>query len=312
MPCRAGAAFCRYEHLGIEEAVIKSVTETAKICAVTERLETMSQPEQRPVGIVTTAYMDLGGSAWAIFAIDSGRYPRLTASIAAGTLKCVSLTSYVNNTIVVPLELSLCTYPARPKSHITWKTQSAERAVAYKLRRAGWPKGPTMEISAPATESPFKKALETLSPENRALIEARFSEVMGKLETEEQAGAQMKTRMDSMVVASQADRKMLEDQIAIFMKGPGANYAAPYSLETCAQALLTSDNADEVRRAVDRMITVANRSHVDRLGPVRRETGGEAPAKRARTPEVKVTAAPPKESVDSRSPLQRAFAATFE
>lgn len=270
----------------------------------------------RPVGKITCAYTDQNGSGWAVAAVDERAYPRLCAGILHGSLKSVSLTTYRAGNRVVPVEISVCTFPARPGSWVQWATRSLQKVVAYKRSAAEYTNSITME---PAPTNPFLDILGKLDPTDRAIIETRFTEVMARLNEQETATCGLEAQVGTLRAASTADKAMLAEQVKLFMEGAGKAYAEPYGLQSCASTICNSDDATEVRRAVDRMLTVANRSHMDTFSP--RAHTGMAPQKRARseparaepvpTQAAAVPAVVPEANVDQRSPLQRAFSATF-
>ena len=301
------------------EAAAKSLKTAGTFRGVHQAFNTLPQPVMRPVGKVLFGYVDRAGSGWAVACVNELTHPRLCVSILAGSLKSVSLTTCVEGTIM-PLELSLCTFPARPGSWVAWATRSLQTAVSYKLLAAARGTPVTMEpvpAAAPKSANPFKDILGKLDPADRSIIEARFTEVMATLDGREKDATHLKTQLDSMRVASAADKVMLAEQIKLFMSGAGAKYSEPYALRSCASTICDSNDANDVRRAVDRMLTVANRAHADSFNPNRAAVSGEAPSKRARfaAPAAEVAAPPAVEAAvpvpDDRSPLQRAFANTF-
>lgn len=272
------------------------------------------------------AYQDTGGSGWAVMAIDETRRPALCAAVTTGSLKSVSLTSITSHDKQVPLELSLCAFPARPGSTVGWQTNDLQKAVAYKHNHERGEKTPIME-PVEATQAPAATRIERAlagiaSEEDRALIQARIVDVVTSLQQEEAKSARLTGEIESLTVASKQDKAVLEAEVKRFMENTGAKYKAPYALESCAQSIVNSNDANEMRRAIDRVLTVANRAHAERVtaAPTERLSTGEAHGKRARQAEPKpaqapVAAAPVASAVapvDNRSPIQRAFANTFK
>ena len=275
-------------------------------------------PVQRPVGVVVAAYVDAAGRAWAVGAINRTAYPRLCQTIIEGTLKSVSLTTVqLENGPPHPLELSLCSFPARPASNIVWCTESAQKARTYKRHAeqratdtpATMEATPPVQVDTPA--NPFTAALDKLSPEDRAVIEARFEEIVGKYDVTAASATQLQGQLDEISKAAEADKAMLKQQVDLFLENTAADTYKGYGMQACAKSVMDSTNANEMRRAVDRMLTVANREFANRAAGTQRSDAGEAPPKRSRAaaPRPKqpaVAVAPP------QSALQRAFAATFD
>lgn len=274
-------------------------------------------PVQRPVGVVVAAYTDAAGRAWAVGAINRAAYPRLCETIIEGTLKSVSMTTVqLESGPPHPLELSLCSFPARPGSNIVWCTASAQKAMTYKRhaeqRATHTPATmeavptPPPQVDTPA--NPFTAALDKLSPEDRAIIEARFEEIVGKYDVTAASATQLQGQLDEISKAAEADKAMLKQQVDLFLENTNADAYKGYGMQACAKSVMDSTNANEMRRAVDRMLTVANREFANRAAgaPVARAAGGESPPKRSRAaPSSKQPVAAP------QSALQRAFAATF-
>jgi hypothetical protein len=322
--CRFLLASCRFEHAGISEAVETAMREGESPKMASQHLSKL-KPVQRPLGVVVAAYIDASGRGWAIGAINSRAYPRLCETILGGTLKSVSLTTVkLEEGPPHPLELSLCSFPARPGSNIVWCTESVQKAMTYKrqaetrahtldttMEEAN--KAAPMQTETPV--NPFTAALDKLSPEDRAVIESRFEEIVGKYDLTQASATSLQEKLEEITKAAEADKAMLKQQVDLFLENTKSDAYKGYGMESCAKSVMDSTNANEMRRAVDRMLTVANREFASRgmaaKAPVvadQRMTGGEATPKRSRVePEpvaVESTPAP-------QTALQRAFAATF-
>ena len=321
-----------FEHRGIVNAVDSAFEATGDVSGVSRRL-LMMEGSSLPVGVVLWAGVDeVSGSGRAIFAVSRRKYPRVAAMIR-GPLKSVSLTTATfDDGRLLPVELSLCNFPARPDSWIVWRTNSLERAMAYKrLCDFGDSSVPSLIMaSAPmktATEevpevNPFKLVLAKLSDEDRALVEGRFTDVVSSLEGSEASKAALASQLKELENASEADKAMLKEQIDLFLENASPAAVPGHGLERCGQSLIESTSAPEMRRSLDRMLTVANRqfaklassvSNGERASKRQRVADkGKAPAVTAASAPAAAAAAAPAVDVPSgASALERAFAATF-
>lgn len=311
-----------FEHRGIEAAVDMA----DEIDGVSRRLQ-MLRGSSRPVGVVLSAHVTSDGSGAAMFAVSRDKYPRVSAMLL-GPLKSVSLTTAdFPDGRKIPIELSLCNFPARPNSWILWRTSDLERAVAYKsLPDSG--ANLTMASSsdepmktAPET-NPFKLVLAKLSDEDRALVEGRFTEVVSTLEGAETEKTSLESQLRELETASEADKAMLKEQIDLFLENASPATTPGFGLERCGKSLIDSTSAPEMRRSLDRMLTVANRRFAqlaadasgDQRTPKRQRISASASSEPASAPVVtsaSASAAAAEPEAPPRSALERAFAMTF-
>lgn len=321
-----------FEHRGIESAVDLSVDALGDVHGVSRRLQ-MMRGSSRPVGVVLSAFVTASGSGVAVFAVSSARYPRVTAMLL-GPLKSVSLTTAdFDDGRKVPIELSLCNFPARPNSWIMWRTSDLERAMAYKrlpdfggkVTMAAAPMNTKAEANPEAEETnPFKLVLAKLSDDDRALVESRFTDVVKSLESSETSNKTLSGQLHELESASEADKAMLREQIDLFLENAGPATAPGHALDRCGKSLIESQSAPEMRRSLDRMLTVANRRFAqlaadassDQRASKRQRVAPEAAAAPVVTAASASKAAAPEPvpaaaADDGKSALERAFAMTF-
>jgi hypothetical protein len=313
-----------FEHRGIEDAVDDSFEALGDVHGVSRRL-LMMRGSSRPVGVVLWAGVIADGSGAAMFAVSRDKYPRVSAMLL-GPLKSVSLTTadFVDGRRV-PIELSLCNFPARPNSWIMWRTSDLERAMAYKrlpgfggkLTMAAAPMKTTPETETAET-NPFKLVLAKLSDEDRALVEGRFTDVVASLEGSESSKADLSTKLQELEAASEADKAMLKEQIDLFLQNASPATSTGYGLERCGQSLIDSTSAPEMRRSLDRMLTVANRRFAQLAADVssdqrsaKRQRVAPAAAEAPAVTSASAGAAAPAAEPPKGSALERAFARTF-
>lgn len=166
-------------------------------------------------GIVISAWLTPAGAVMALFSIpdDCGRVQTL---ITSGHLGCVSLTHMEN--VLLPLELSLCTVPARPNSRIVYTASTLQNAFKYKAAsEAAGTSTPNMEASTAQNTSALEVILASLAPDARKLVEARFSEMMTAVtdaRDKEQAAMLAKNKMAEI---TNVDKKLLEHHLAHLM-----------------------------------------------------------------------------------------------
>ena len=116
-----------YEALDIVEAVGAPLTKPNVVRAMEQSSKT--RPRQRPLGLVTDAWIAANGDAMCTFYSQSAA---ANALISGGNLGSVSLTHVAET--MNPLELSLCNAPARPGSKVVLANASGEAAARYKAQ----------------------------------------------------------------------------------------------------------------------------------------------------------------------------------
>ena len=275
----------------------------------------MDDAAKHPVGTVALAFCSCNTSLWATIAIARTRFPRLCAMIETAGLRAVSLTTIKGGDAgVIPVELTLCNFPARPKSNIVYTCDTLTAAVSYKQKLINAPTTLHTMEAVPTPTNPFHSALANLDPEARAVVEARFTEIVNKLELQEASRQKLEQDVESMTQAAEADKALLKHQIDEFLGNVGDTYKS-YNLGNAGERLLNSSNVADMRRAMDSMLVVANRAFLDLRTSsttpqvqkrIRVEEPAEAPMEVA-TP----LAEPAKEPAPIADPLARAFAATF-
>lgn len=122
-----------YAHSGIHDAldIVESVgaplTKPNVVRAMVQ--SSAKHPRQRPLGLVTDAWIADNGDAMCSFYSQS---PAANALISEGNLGSVSLTHVAES--MTPLELSICNAPARPGSKVVLANISSEAAARYKAQ----------------------------------------------------------------------------------------------------------------------------------------------------------------------------------
>ena len=230
----------------------------------------MKEAVKRPVGIAINWFFDNNGSLYTTFIINDIFFPRVSNMIVAGALKSVSLTTIeTTNQLLKPIELTLCNFPARPKSKIHCCFSTIDLAVTYKQKlergeATHITMEPAKEMDTEPTEmpNPFEAILNDMSPENRAIIEGRFTEVVKKLNVTEASAQKLNLTVEQMTKAAEADKAMLKNQVDQFISNCGENYPA-YNLSAVGKRIVDSENSAELRRAIDSVLVVANRQFAE-------------------------------------------------
>ena len=123
-----------YEHAGIGAAAstLGPRPSAGTVIAALSRVSARSgDPTQRAISVVDSAYRNSAGDWCCTFGLDEALFPRLVAMIAAGSLRGLSLSHFEHTEGArAPLEVSLCSSPARPGSYITAHGLVSPSAVA--------------------------------------------------------------------------------------------------------------------------------------------------------------------------------------
>jgi hypothetical protein len=256
-----------YEHAGIEEASSRMgmlPTATATIKTLNKCAQESGDMKKCPVGIVQSAFFCADGGLVCCFVINSNAFPRMCTIIDSKLLRGLSLTHFHGN-VVVPLEVSLCSAPARPECFVTFFGNSAKDILWYKARRCAARITPVMTTTAPPAAAPaattMKALLESLQPSERDLIAAALDTFKSKIAEETSKNAELQAQHDALTKANAVDKSMLESQVQAFLGAVGPSTASQFGLEpsTCAQNI-NSENPEIVRRQIDRMLMCCNYS----------------------------------------------------
>jgi len=256
------------------------------------------------VGVVVASFLH-DGWLWAIFSV-SDDCSLVLALMRAGHLLCLSLTHVGSGAAIAPVELTLCSVPARPLSYIyhecsslvaafTYKARILTNSIAYKMDTKPDPSA----ASAPAL-SQLETILSKLSADDRVLVEARFSEMMSSADDATLAQKQTLSRLNKLIEIKEVDKKMFATHFDYLLSQMPTDVQAKYAVNTDTRAVLT-DAPAEVLHHVSQLIKCASAS----MASTARHTPEDAapsPAKRAR-----ITPAPE----PTGSVLGRALADTF-
>lgn len=257
-------------------------------------------------GVVRHGWMSADGAVWAILEVFAG-YERVLWLIAGGHLQALSLSHVGAST---PVEVSLCSVPARDFCFLRAWVGTLEAAFAYKAKVDRCEHTSTrpfaMETTAGATPavSQLEKIIGALPDAERSLVMARFTEMMGKVDDARAVSAKSQKRLAAMTEIKETDKRMFTEQFKYLMDmlPDASKYAV--TPDTCR---VLQDAAPEVVHHVGQLLKCASA----RLAETSATPTEFAGAKRARSePEVVPAAVPPSASSEM-TPLQRALANTF-
>jgi hypothetical protein len=177
-----------YAHSGIHEAldIVERVGAPLTKPNVVRAMEqsSLKRPRQRPLGLVTDAWIASNGDGMCSFYTRSAA---ANALIKDGKLGSVSLTHVAET--MNPLELSICNAPARPGSRVVLADTSREEAARYKARSLiplkapamSTPSSPPKVVAAAATtekkEPTVAEALSALPEAAQKVLAAKMKEL---------------------------------------------------------------------------------------------------------------------------------------
>jgi hypothetical protein len=277
-----------YEHRGIEDACKMVEREGSSYAStnVVRALERSSLEDvlRSPIGTIEDAWEAHDGRRLCSFAIDAKSFPRLSALIHTKGLHGLSL-SHLHGSMPQALEVSLCTTPARPGCYVVAGPFCVPSQVHdYKALTQMGPQLTTMSQAAapePVVAVTMESALAGMTAEHRSLISAAFGDMNAKLETTQSENALLNKKYDMIEKSAQIDKKLLSAQIDTFLSQLDDSTKAQFNLntETCAAAIVNEDDANTMRRAVDRMLMCCNKELMSRRVP---DGGGASSSKRKR------------------------------
>lgn len=245
-----------YEHQGIAQAaaalgpkdtytgteIIRSLNSVAKESAV-----------MHAIGVVADAWEGLDGAWRCMFRINARLFPRTVTMIAAKSLGQLSL-SHLHGATPAPLEVSLCNRAARPGCHIEYTCARLKDALQYKANTLGTSHS-TMD-SQPAAPATISDVLTALSPEHRSLVSAAFTDMDTKLINLNKTNEKSTERVKELETASSVDKSLLKQQITQFLSQISESTRARYAIadSNAVAATLCGNNADSMRRTVDKLL----------------------------------------------------------
>lgn len=322
-----------FEHAGIQDIVRGSliVDGDIQLDRVRQRLELLAQerPERGIVGSVMEMFR--AGNNWYCMFTIRDDLPTVEWLVKTDRLRGLSLTHVCKDSGLVPLELSLCTEPARPGCWIVCVTDKPVDIVDYKRQLQQEVTEATVTM-ADTQASHLESIIKDLSPESQEAIKNRFVVVQAKLEAAQKQAEEFQQRMEcegnsdelSQAVTARKDAeeklKLAEDNIrALEMVAASDSqrlrqevstlkaHIDPTILANCSvtddslESLFKTDNAGDIRRIMDRVLVAANTQMMHMKNNSLQQPS--APVNRKRK-HVEIT--------DNTSLLERALADTFE
>ena len=192
------------DHSGVHGAVATSLYSDG---AVTRRGVRSVLPH---VGVVRDSWLCGDGTLWVLFEVFDA-CAGVCGLLEAGHLGCLSLTHFSDGGSVVPVEVALCSSPARPFSFVRHAGWSLPAACEYKARvlSGAIPSVPDMETEPVAAPSKLELALQALSASDRGLVEARFTEMMSAVDDATQAKSEAEKSLAHLKALKETDKKLM-------------------------------------------------------------------------------------------------------
>lgn len=328
-----------YDHVGIHDAIntLEDVGYGVSKVSVARAMLVASKdrPEQRPLGIVTDAWVDGGGNGVCAFYTTGNASMSL---IKAGALSSVSLTHVAER--MQPLELSLCNVPARPGSRVLFSAKSDKEVAAYKARSLLKPQKAIQQSlkmaavpmnteatdanTAPAKALTFDEALTQVPEEVRSVLADGLEKLRADLITASKELEESKKEAEAAKTREaiqNTDAVILEDQLKRLLAAMPEQYQDMYmkSVPSLVQGF-SSGNPQHAMDAAVRTVMCASRAiqlrdfgahPADAVSKRQRTTAGsmatEAPAAPA-----PVVAAPVVAAVEAPAPAAAAAAAAAD
>lgn len=252
-------------------------------------------------------------SLWIIFEVFDD-FELVLWLLLGGHLQGLSLSHVEPGPVAV--EVALCSVPARPCCFVRHVCTTFEEAFQYKadvengkyssLQPCAMSSSPTAPATTP--ESRLEAVLASLPESDRTLVQARFTEMMARVDDACAAETRAKTRLDQLVAIKETDKKMFEEQFSHLMSFLPAELQKSYAVtgETCK---VLRDSAPEVLHHVGQVVKCASAHLAARSVVADREPARASKRTRSEEPEASVSTVPV--STSKMTPLQRALADTF-
>ena len=248
------------------------------------------------IGQVVDYWESPNGSWWCTFYISASKWEGVVWMVEKLFLRGLSLTHMIHSENIVPYEVSLCFEPARPGCYVYFLhvdlfrvdeykrdvmsksirepiTQNHTPAVVIMSNKSEDPTAmdtTSTEITTPVVQKPLiEQAMEGLPEEHRSIIAARLSEMCkrtddalaAKKTAEEERDIAKKAKEIAIIQAKNGEVNvgMLKSQLDIMRDNLGQELISNYHItaEHCAP-LLESNDPNDVRRVVDRVLLAAN------------------------------------------------------
>lgn len=268
------------------------------------------------VGVVRDGWQLPDGSMWVMFEI----FPEcdcVLSLVVGGHLGCLSLTHFDDGVTLRPVEVALCSAPARPFSYVRFVTGTLRAACEYKARVLSGGIPSVMEAepkkSAPVV-SQLEAILNGLSAADRGLVEARFTEMLAAVDDANAARTTAEKEFNRLKELKETDKRLMHQHFDSLVE------LLPEDIRK--QFLVNKDMVDVLDRAdpevfhnVNNLIKCASAGMLAAAA----SSGGERVSKRARSEEPVCASkdADVEMAVSSalvsggESALQRALADTF-
>mgnify|MGYP000082255850 FL=1 len=317
------------QHAGVREAVFSAGLSE---CGLTGAGMRTVLPH---AGVVRDAWMPASdpGAIWILFEVFDD-YDLVLWLVLTGHLQGLSL-SHVGSgpDDVTPVEVALCSVPARPHCVVRHRCTTFQEAFEYKAQVVGgaYSSLEPFAMSSSSTSAPLPSAaaaaaepassrleavLASLSAADASLVQARFSEMMARVDDATASEESAKTRLEQLVAIKDTDRKMFEEQFSHLLSFLPAPLQKSYAVtgETCK---VLQNAAPEVLHHVGQVVKCAS-AHFAAEAAAASSSSGPRGTKRGRfvdtfetvVPAAAATVAAPPSSV-ALTPLQRALADTF-
>lgn len=295
------------DHSGVQGAVATSLHSSG---SVSSREVRSVLPH---VGVVRDGWLCSDGTLWVLFEVFDA-CERVCGLIEGGHLGCLSLTHYDDGSggKLVPVEVALCSSPARPYSFVRHVCGSLPAACEYKARvvSGAIPSIPiTMEAEPVPVVSKLEAALQALSAADRGLVEARFTEMMSAVDDANQAKADAEKTLAHLKALKDTDKKLMQQHFDTLAGLLPEDIRNQFLVNNDMRGILETAEP-EVFHNVNQLIKCASAGMLAAASG-----GGRAVAKRARVesaPEPETASEPEPEAVsESGSILSRALADTF-
>lgn len=263
-----------------------------------------------------------------------------------GYTRGLSLTHCIQNNIVIPLEVSVCSEPARPFCFVYFigfsqiGAQDYKSSIMQKHRADPVDEALTREtqrrivacsavMTDPSNESGkslVEQAIDSMDPEKRSVVAARLSEMSqiaseahsARLAAEAKYEAARKEADDAKAVSrnSTVDVGMLKDQLRILRQNVGPDLESNYYIsESQCKDVLASDSPNQVLQLVNRVVCAANMKMMhDNAQHLRASASAAMPPPSSTTDHTrkrKHVNDPAVPTPDTRSHFERALADTF-
>lgn len=255
-------------------------------------------------GLIVGSWMDANNAIIAIVFVHP-ECTRVINLIEVGHLSSVSLT-HVQSTSQ-PVEVTLCTVPARPGSKIVFASRDLKDAYQYKANNE-LKEIANMEVTPAAQENaktPLQAIMDGLPMEQRDLIQARLAEMMTAVDTARTEKNEAQSKMETLKKMTEVDQTLMKSHLDHWRSVMGSELDA-YGLavgangQDCALEMLKKADAG-VQHTVSNIIKCAS-AHM-----AKRQVVPETPKLKRKAAAIENEP----QTTDGLSVMERALAAQF-